>query len=83
MPAYEDVYYYLWRERRLPPNVDVLDSRLDDEIGAGAAGARVRRRAWARSPATCCRCARARRGGTGAVAWESGALVAARRASCS
>src|SRR5262252_1926671 len=30
-PAYEDVYYYLWRERRLPPNVDVLDNRLDDE----------------------------------------------------
>jgi transglutaminase-like putative cysteine protease len=26
-PAYEDVYYYLWRERRLPVNVDPLDSR--------------------------------------------------------
>jgi uncharacterized protein (DUF2126 family)/transglutaminase-like putative cysteine protease len=32
MSAYEDVYYYLWRERRLPPNVDVLDNRLDDKI---------------------------------------------------
>jgi len=31
LSAYEDVYYYLWRERRLPPNVDVLDNRLDDE----------------------------------------------------
>ncbi len=28
--AYEDVFYYLWRERRLPVNVDPLDSRLDD-----------------------------------------------------
>ena len=24
-PAYEDVFYYLWRERRLPVNVDVLE----------------------------------------------------------
>jgi uncharacterized protein (DUF2126 family)/transglutaminase-like putative cysteine protease len=31
LSAYEDVYYYLWRERRLPPNVGVLDNRLDDE----------------------------------------------------
>jgi uncharacterized protein (DUF2126 family) len=30
LPGYEDVWYYLWRERRLPANVDVLDSRLDD-----------------------------------------------------
>ncbi len=29
-PAYEDVWYYLWRERRLPANVDPLESRLDD-----------------------------------------------------
>ena len=32
IPAYEDVYYYLWRERRLPSNVDPFDSRLDDEM---------------------------------------------------
>ncbi len=32
MPAYEDAWYYLWRERRLPGNVDVLDSRLDDPV---------------------------------------------------
>jgi uncharacterized protein (DUF2126 family) len=31
-PGYEDVFYYLWRERRLPVNVDPLDSRLDDEL---------------------------------------------------
>ncbi len=31
-PAFEDVYYYLWRERKLPINVDPFDSRLDDEM---------------------------------------------------
>jgi uncharacterized protein (DUF2126 family) len=31
-PAYEDVWYYLWRERRLPVNVDPFNSRLDDEM---------------------------------------------------
>ena len=31
LPGYEDVWYYLWRERRLPGNVDVLDSKLDDK----------------------------------------------------
>ena len=30
MPGYEDACYYLWRERRLPVNVDPLDPRLDD-----------------------------------------------------
>ncbi len=30
MPGYEDVFYNLWRERQLPDNVDVLDSKLDD-----------------------------------------------------
>jgi uncharacterized protein (DUF2126 family) len=30
MPAYEDAWYYLWRERRLPKNVDPLDARLAD-----------------------------------------------------
>jgi uncharacterized protein (DUF2126 family) len=28
--AYEDAFYYLWRERRLPVNVDPLDSKLED-----------------------------------------------------
>ncbi|WP_420994672.1 DUF2126 domain-containing protein [Cupriavidus sp. 30B13] len=31
-PGYEDAWYYLWRERRLPVNVDPLESRLDDEM---------------------------------------------------
>lgn len=30
--AYEDVFYYLWRERQLPSNVDPLDSKLDDPL---------------------------------------------------
>lgn len=32
VPGYEDVFYYLWRERRLPINVDPFDARLDDEM---------------------------------------------------
>jgi uncharacterized protein (DUF2126 family) len=32
VPGFEDVWYYLWRERRLPVNVDPFDSRLDDEL---------------------------------------------------
>ena len=30
--GYEDVWYYLWRERQLPVNVDPFDARLDDEL---------------------------------------------------
>ncbi|HKD37924.1 MAG TPA: transglutaminase family protein, partial [Pirellulales bacterium] len=30
IPAYEDVWHYLWNERRLPTNVDQLESKLDD-----------------------------------------------------
>ncbi|HWH74648.1 MAG TPA: transglutaminase family protein [Methylibium sp.] len=30
--GYEDTWYYLWRERRLPVNVDPFDARLDDEL---------------------------------------------------
>jgi len=30
-PCFEDSFYYLWRERRLPVNVDPHDARLDDE----------------------------------------------------
>jgi uncharacterized protein (DUF2126 family) len=32
MTAFEDTFYYLWRERRLPVNVDPLDSKLADPI---------------------------------------------------
>ncbi|MET0335312.1 MAG: transglutaminase family protein, partial [Rhizobacter sp.] len=31
-PAYEDAWYYLWRERKLPTNVDPFDARLSDEL---------------------------------------------------
>lgn len=31
-PAFEDAFYYLWRERRLPVNVDPFDARLDDPL---------------------------------------------------
>ncbi len=30
--GFEDTWYYLWRERRLPVNVDPFDARLDDEL---------------------------------------------------
>jgi uncharacterized protein (DUF2126 family) len=30
VPGYEDALYYLWRERRLPSNVDALENKLDD-----------------------------------------------------
>ncbi len=32
IPGYEDVLYYMWKERRLPANVDPLDSKLDDPM---------------------------------------------------
>ena len=32
MSAYEDTFYYLWRERKLPVNVDPLDSKIEDPI---------------------------------------------------
>jgi uncharacterized protein (DUF2126 family) len=28
LPAYEDAFYFLWKERRLPVNVDVAESKL-------------------------------------------------------
>ncbi len=31
-PGYEDAWYYMWRERKLPINVNVLDSKVDDEM---------------------------------------------------
>ena len=32
IPAYEDIYYYLWRERTLPANVIVEDAKLRDPL---------------------------------------------------
>ncbi|HEX7636873.1 MAG TPA: transglutaminase family protein [Burkholderiaceae bacterium] len=31
-PGFEDTFYYLWRERQLPVNVDPFDARLSDEL---------------------------------------------------
>ena len=31
MPAFEDTWYYLWKERRLPTNVDPFNSKLKNE----------------------------------------------------
>ncbi|MEO8211957.1 MAG: transglutaminase family protein, partial [Myxococcales bacterium] len=31
IPGYEDSWYYLWRERQLPVNVDPLRSKLEDQ----------------------------------------------------
>jgi uncharacterized protein (DUF2126 family)/transglutaminase-like putative cysteine protease len=30
IPGYEDAWYYLWKERRLPANVDPFESKLED-----------------------------------------------------
>jgi uncharacterized protein (DUF2126 family)/transglutaminase-like putative cysteine protease len=32
LDAFEDAFYYLWRERNLPVNVDPLDAKLDDPL---------------------------------------------------
>ena len=32
IPGYEDALYYLWRERRLPPNVTPANNKLEDAI---------------------------------------------------
>ena len=32
VPAYEDAWYYMWRERRLPVNVDPLDAKISDPL---------------------------------------------------
>lgn len=31
-PAFEDVFYYLWKEARLPANVDPFDNKLKDPL---------------------------------------------------
>jgi uncharacterized protein (DUF2126 family) len=31
LPGFEDAWYYLWKERRLPTNVDPLDSKLENK----------------------------------------------------
>ena len=41
-PAYEDAWYYLWREQRLPVNVDPLEEQARRPGGAAAAGPGLR-----------------------------------------
>ena len=33
--GYEDVFYYLWKERKLPVNVDPLDPKMEDPLERG------------------------------------------------
>ena len=33
--TYEDVFYYLWKERKLPVNVDPLDPKIEDPLERG------------------------------------------------
>jgi len=40
MSAHEDTFYYLWKERRLPVNVDPLDPKLENPV-EGARMARI------------------------------------------
>jgi uncharacterized protein (DUF2126 family)/transglutaminase-like putative cysteine protease len=69
--AYEDVYYYLWRERRLPPNVDVLENKLDDETER-ARLARVFKAGLGEVAGYVLPLRVRTANGSGAVAWESG-----------
>ena len=48
--AYEDAFYYLWRERRLPANVDPLDSRSTTRWSARASRASSSRVSTRRRP---------------------------------
>ena len=73
---YEDAWYFLWRERKLPSNVDPFDSRLADPHGAGAAAPGVRARP--RRAGRLCAAAGRRRAPAGPLALQP--LVPARRA---
>jgi uncharacterized protein (DUF2126 family)/transglutaminase-like putative cysteine protease len=69
--GYEDTWYYLWRERSLPANVDPFDSRLDDELER----ARLRRvfdRGLEREVGYVLPLARDSRPGPAAPVWVSG-----------
>jgi len=66
-PAYEDIFYYLWRERRLPANDDPLKAHLDDPLERERL-ARVLERGLGRVAGFVLPLARALDG----VRWESG-----------
>ncbi len=80
MPAYEDVWYYLWRERRLPVNVDPAEVGAEGRRGAGAARAGLR--AGPRPASVGYVLPLRRHADPGSAAqWASGTLVSAARAS--
>jgi len=54
LPGYEDVWYYLWKERRLPINVDPLERKLDMRK-TGHAWREFWNKAWSKSSDTHCR----------------------------
>ena len=61
MTAYEDVFYYLWKERKLPVNVDPLNSKLEDPIERAHTGACFRRGSGQNDRLCAARCAACRR----------------------
>ena len=70
--AYEDAWYYLWRERRLPVNVDPFDARLDDELERARLRKRLRAGAGRRSVGYVLPLARGRRPGRAGRRWITG-----------
>ncbi len=68
-PAYEDTLYYLWRERRLPSNVDPFDSQPRGRAGARAPAQACFRQGSNKSPGTCCP---SRATGSGRQRWQTG-----------
>lgn len=77
-PGYEDTFYYLWRERRLPVNVDPFDARLDDELERAPAP-RVRAKARQRGGLCAAAAGRRGRGHAGGQRVEHRAVVLPRR----
>ena len=76
--AFEDAFYYLWRERRLPANVDPFKSKLERPAGARAAGEGVRAGSRHGRRSRAARVARTRRrcaGSTGAWFLRARALL--------
>jgi uncharacterized protein (DUF2126 family) len=71
-PGYEDTWYYLWRERRLPVNVDPFDARLDDELERMRGCAASSARGWTPWSAICCRSSANGQVGTAGPAWITG-----------
>ncbi len=72
MPAYEDAWYYLWKERRLPVNVDPLDSRAR-RIPRSASGWRASSsRGWARRRLRAAAAARRARANGRRRRWRAG-----------